>query len=70
MARDPPKGVPPDDERYLMTLRIPKKSTVQVFRMFSLLESCLVVNPDNFFIAKSDLNLKCVESERVKNMKI
>ena len=23
MERDPPKGVPPDDERYLMTLRIP-----------------------------------------------
>ena len=33
MERDPPKGVPPDDERYLMTLRVPKKSTVQVFRM-------------------------------------
>ena len=38
------------------------------FQDVSLLESCFVVNPDNFFIAKSDLNLKCVESERVKNM--
>ena len=41
-----------------------------IFRTFFLLESCFVVNPDNFFIAKSDLNLKCVESERVKNMEI
>ena len=37
MERDPPKGVPPDDERYLMTLRIPKKSTVQGFRMIGWL---------------------------------
>ena len=36
----------------------------------SLLERCLVVNPDNFFIAKSDPNLNCVASERVKNMEI
>ena len=29
----PPKGVRPNDERYLMMLRVPKVSTVQVFRV-------------------------------------
>ena len=33
MERDPPKGVPPNDEKYLITLTVPKMSTVQVFRM-------------------------------------
>ena len=33
MERDPPKGVPPNDEKYFKTLTVPKNPTVQVFRM-------------------------------------
>ena len=37
MERNPPKGVPPNDEKYSMTLKIPKKSLMQVFRMICYL---------------------------------